>query len=115
MSRDVVFKEHHMSLLERKESHIVKVQENDTNIELKVEFEKSQVDPNAGLDSGEDVSSETPGDEVYDYQLVIDRKNKIIKPHVKLGYADIIAYALTIGQDPDVLEPLLTKKLSVAS
>lgn len=105
ISRDVVFNETRMPLLEKKSEATEKDPLNSPNIELKVEFDLSQTDTDGDSEPEENENSETQKESTNDYQPLRERQKRTIKPPTRLGYADIIAYALKIVEEPDTSEP----------
>lgn len=53
----------------------------------------------------EDQEVKSDFEEVNSYLLVIDRSRREIKPPLRFGYADLIAYALSVTSDMVESEP----------
>lgn len=43
--------------------------------------------------------------ELSNYALVRDRERRVIKPSVMYGYADLIAFSLSVSEELDDLDP----------
>lgn len=107
ISREVVFNEKHKPLLKKEEKDIESKSEENENSELKVEFDQSIFSDDDISEPGneEGMSHENEGGDLTNYQLGRDRERRTIKPPTRFGYADLIAYALTVSHESGNEEP----------
>lgn len=103
--RDVVFNEQHIPLIEKNWVNSGPVQRVEPNTEIKVEFDQGQEDMIGSFDEEEDHNSELQENDVNDYKVVRDRQRRTIRPFDRFGYADVIAYALSVTQEANFMEP----------
>ncbi|KAK2414224.1 cysteine-rich RECEPTOR kinase [Trifolium repens] len=101
ISRDVTFDETRMGM---------KCKDLEERPETEVEKIQFEVEPSTDEREKEDqtqVPEESESDEptTSDYQLARDRERKVIRPPNRLGYADLICYALNAAEEVQDSEP----------
>ncbi|KAH9752684.1 hypothetical protein KPL71_014795 [Citrus sinensis] len=110
ISRDVIFNESEMLKNQTStQSSIQKIPSAETP-HFEVELSKTEDDQNTSHTGETQGSDETSAQtlehiSIQDYQLTRDRQKRQIKAPERLGYADLIAYALTAAQEVDQEEP----------
>jgi hypothetical protein len=109
ISRDVVFDESAM-LHPRKESVVSAGKEQGSSKEVKLQVETSQrvqdsTQDQPVTDVHDSSSDDDDSQEEQETSIAAGRQRRQIRPPQRYGYADLVAYALTVAEDTAVQEP----------